>query len=79
MPLNELLASSWWPYPTLLTGVSVLATVVAFKAANAEREGTSKHRHLERAGFAFLGNSVLDLALLAILLVAHALVATDDF
>ena len=76
LPLGGALGSVWWLFPAATTLVSVSTTFMCFRTAGKEREGTRRHGLLERSSMAFLGNALLDLAMLLIVAVAHV-VASD--
>ena len=79
LPFAQALASIWWLLPLGATTASVVGTVIAFRAVDGERERPVRHQHLERAGFAFLANAILDGCLLVVLTFAHVLAAKDMF
>jgi hypothetical protein len=77
-PLGGVLTSRWWVYPV---GITIVSTTVYFSASRAvedERQDSTRHEVLDRVSFAFLGNAVLDGALLFLLTFAHVLAEKDE-
>ena len=79
LPLSGILASGWWVYPVCMVVISTSATVVAFRNSNRESPTSPKKEQIEKSAFAFLGNMLLDVALLTIFGIAQLAVAADDF
>jgi hypothetical protein len=77
LPLRDALARTWWLYPVAMLVLSLGPMLFAFRAAGALGEGDPRHERLERAGFAFLANVLLDAAVLVIVAIALLLVARD--
>lgn len=77
MPLRDSLQSTWWLFPVAAFLLALGPMTFAFGAARDLREDDPRHRMLERVGFAFLANVLIDAAVLVIVGIGLVLVARD--
>jgi hypothetical protein len=75
LPMKDALERTWWLYPCAVFFLSLGPMLFAFRTASRLPSEDPRHRHLERAGFAFLANVLLDAAVLVIVAVAMLLSA----
>jgi hypothetical protein len=67
LPLATTLSTHRWVYFLADAGLGALAMVVAFRRARRARDNLDLRPHLERAGYAYLGNTLLGAAALLLL------------